>query len=130
MHPIAPTGSEKVRRHLNIGSELWSWENIFTLLGPWLRRDTHLLKFHLAQTFIETYKRCRSHHGTGIIDFDGITDAEVRGNPIEKDTEDVAMLVDVSIEQVNTWAEQMDIELQRPGDFGWRFNDKIVAPAV
>ena len=40
------------------------------------------------------------------------------------------MLADVSIEQVNTWAEQMDIELQnRPGDFGWRFNDKIVAPA-
>ena len=33
MHPIAPTGSEKVRRHLNIGSELWSWENIFTPLG-------------------------------------------------------------------------------------------------
>ena len=33
MHPIAPTGSEKVRQHLNIGPELWSWDNIFTPLG-------------------------------------------------------------------------------------------------
>lgn len=33
MHPIAPTGSEKVRHHLNVGSELWSWENIFKPLG-------------------------------------------------------------------------------------------------
>ena len=44
--------------------------------------------------------------------------------------EDVALLADVNLEQVLEWAAQMDTELQaRPGDFGWRFDGKIVAPA-
>ena len=67
-----------------------------------------------------------------ILDFDGtLTDAEAEGLPYREGyLEDVALLADVPIEQVNTWARQMDIELQnRPGDFGWRFNNKIVAPA-
>jgi methionyl-tRNA synthetase len=29
MHPIAPMGSEKVRHHLNVGEDLWSWTQIF-----------------------------------------------------------------------------------------------------
>ena len=39
MHPIAPTGSEKVRRHLNIGPELWSWEHIFKPLSELIDND-------------------------------------------------------------------------------------------
>lgn len=67
-----------------------------------------------------------------ILDFDGtLTDAEAEGLPYRDGyLEDVALLADVSIQQVNEWATEMDIQLQaRPGDFGWRFNDKIVAPA-
>ena len=39
MHPIAPTGSEKVRHHLNIGPELWSWEHIFKPLSELIDND-------------------------------------------------------------------------------------------
>ena len=67
-----------------------------------------------------------------ILDFDGtLTDAEAEGLPYRTGyLEDVAMLADVDVDQVNEWAQQMDVELQeRPGDYGWRFNGKIVAPA-
>lgn len=36
MHPIAPRGSEKVRHHLDVGPEFWSWDNIFSPLGSML----------------------------------------------------------------------------------------------
>jgi len=67
-----------------------------------------------------------------ILDFDGtLTDAEAEGLPYRTGyLEDVALLADVDINQVNEWAKQMDTQLQeRPGDYGWRFNNKIVAPA-
>ena len=67
-----------------------------------------------------------------ILDFDGtLTDAEAEGLPYRQGyLEDVALLADVDIAQVLEWASLMDTELQaRPGDFGWRFNGKIVAPA-
>lgn len=38
LHPVAPTGTEKVREQLGIGPELWSWSRIFegleSFMGP------------------------------------------------------------------------------------------------
>jgi methionyl-tRNA synthetase len=42
MHPIAPVGTEKVRRQLNVGDEFWSWERIFDPITSFLHRpDEH-----------------------------------------------------------------------------------------
>lgn len=67
-----------------------------------------------------------------ILDFDGtLTDAEAEGLPYREGyLEDVAMLADVELTKVLEWANEMDQELlDRPGDFGWKFNGNIVAPA-
>lgn len=97
-------------------------------------KDTLLLKSHLGRTFIEESRTLLEVYMARvlILDFDGtLTDAEAEGLPYREGyLEDVASLADVPVEQVNEWATRMDVELQhRPGDFGWRFNGKIVAPA-
>lgn len=67
-----------------------------------------------------------------ILDFDGtLTDAEAEGLPYRQGyLEDVALLADVDVDTVIQWASEMDDELlANPGDFGWKFNGHIVAPA-
>lgn len=67
-----------------------------------------------------------------ILDFDGtLTDAEAEGLPYRSGyLEDVALLANVDLQEAQQWASEMDQELlDRPGDFGWKFNGKIVAPA-
>jgi hypothetical protein len=67
-----------------------------------------------------------------ILDFDGtLTDAEAEGLPYRAGyLEDVALLANVDLQEAQQWASEMDQELlDRPGDFGWKFNGKIVAPA-
>ena len=97
-------------------------------------KGTLLLKFPPELTSIDAYWGLLEAHMARvlILDFDGtLTDAEAEGLPYRQGyLEDVALLADVPIEDVKEWATEMDGELQRrPGDFGWRFNEKIVAPA-
>ncbi len=46
LHPIAPVGCEMIREYLNVGKEIWSWENIFATLEELIvNKDNHRLKF-------------------------------------------------------------------------------------
>ena len=44
LHPMAPFGTEKVREYLQVGEELWSWDNIFEPLTFFVG-EGHELKF-------------------------------------------------------------------------------------
>lgn len=37
LHPIAPNGTEKVRRYLGVGEEIWSWSRIFDSLESFFK---------------------------------------------------------------------------------------------
>lgn len=39
LHPVAPTGTEKVREQLGIGPELWDWSRIFESLDKFIPSD-------------------------------------------------------------------------------------------
>jgi methionyl-tRNA synthetase len=46
MHPIAPAGTEMIRRYLRVGEEFWSWERIFEPLYAFMAGpETHRLEF-------------------------------------------------------------------------------------
>lgn len=39
LHPVAPTGTEKVREQLGVGPEIWDWSRIFDPLSSFLSAD-------------------------------------------------------------------------------------------
>jgi methionyl-tRNA synthetase len=43
LHPVAPEGTERIREHLRMGEELWSWERIFEPLAAFADLATHEL---------------------------------------------------------------------------------------
>lgn len=46
MHPVAPMGCEMLREYLNVGDELWSWDNIFCTFGEMFKESKeHEIKF-------------------------------------------------------------------------------------
>lgn len=46
IHPIAPNGCEIVREYLNVGEEIWNWDNIFNPIYVLIdNKDTHKLKY-------------------------------------------------------------------------------------
>lgn len=60
LHPIAPQGTEMVREYLNIGDEMWNWDNIFDSLGDTVLKGktAHEIKFLEPRT--DFFKRHES----------------------------------------------------------------------
>lgn len=60
LHPIAPEGTEMIRDYLNIGEEMWNWDNIFDSLGDTvLKGETeHAIKF--LEPRVDFFKRHES----------------------------------------------------------------------
>ncbi len=70
---------------------------------------------------------------TCVLDFDGtVTDAELEGRPFRDGyLEDLAVLTGRSVEEVRAEAARIEAEVAaRPGDHGWIYDGRIVAPAV
>ena len=44
VHPIAPDGCEMFKEYLNVGDELWNWDNIFEPLNVYFK-ENHSFKF-------------------------------------------------------------------------------------
>lgn len=45
LHPLAPQGTEMLRDYMNLGEELWNWDNIFSTLSDLCSGEDHKLKF-------------------------------------------------------------------------------------
>lgn len=47
LHPIAPDGTEMIREYLNVGAEMWDWDNIFGSLSENILKGeaSHKIKF-------------------------------------------------------------------------------------
>ena len=68
-----------------------------------------------------------------ILDFDGtITDAETEGAPYKEGyLEDIALIIDKDLKEIQIQAQAIEEEIHRDAqNFGWIYNDKIVAPAT
>ena len=68
-----------------------------------------------------------------ILDFDGtITDAEAEGRPYKEGyLEDIALIIDKDIQEIQQQAIEIEKEIHEDAqNFGWIYNDKIVAPAT
>ena len=68
-----------------------------------------------------------------ILDFDGtITDAETEGRPYKEGyLEDIALIIDKDIQEIQQQAIEIEKEIYEDAqNFGWIYNDKIVAPAT
>ena len=68
-----------------------------------------------------------------ILDFDGtITDAEVEGKPYKEGyIEDLALIIDKDLSDIQNQVQEIEEEIhQNAQNFGWIYNDKIVAPAT
>lgn len=56
LHPIAPTGCEKVRDYLNIDKKLWNWDFIFEPIYNFIDKD-HKLKYLMPRVdFFEKHE--------------------------------------------------------------------------
>lgn len=56
LHPLAPVGTEMVRDYLNVGDELWNWDNIFDSFEKLLPDENfHKLKF--LEPKVDFFKR-------------------------------------------------------------------------
>ena len=56
LHPLAPVGTEMVRDYLNVGDELWNWDNIFDSFEKLLPdENSHKLKF--LEPKVDFFKR-------------------------------------------------------------------------
>jgi len=70
---------------------------------------------------------------TCVLDFDGtVTDAEIEGRPFRDGyLEDLAVLTGRPIDEVRDHAARIEADVARsPGEHGWLYEGKIVAPAV
>ncbi|HTM22704.1 MAG TPA: hypothetical protein VL172_19410 [Kofleriaceae bacterium] len=68
-----------------------------------------------------------------VLDFDGtVTDAEVEGRPFRDGyLEDLAVLTGRPADEVRAAAERIEAEVAgEPGEHGWIYDGKIVAPAI
>ncbi len=59
LHPIAPTGCEKIREYLAVGNKLWNWEYAFLPLNELVSdKESHRLKFlEPKEDFFEKHSR-------------------------------------------------------------------------
>lgn len=60
LHPIAPDGTEMIREYLNVGEEMWDWDNIFGSLSENILKGeaSHKLKF--LEPRVDFFKRHES----------------------------------------------------------------------
>ena len=56
VHPIAPEGCEMFREYLNLGEELWDWNNIFEPVSFYIAdAESHKLKY--LEPRVDFFKR-------------------------------------------------------------------------
>ena len=68
-----------------------------------------------------------------VLDFDGtMTDAEEEGRPFRLGyLEDIAALAGAPLDEVVSLADRFEAVVnERPGDYGWVFGGRIVAPST
>ncbi len=58
LHPIAPTGCEKIREYLKVDEKIWNWDYAFSTLNELVTKEDHSLKFlEPKEDFFEKHSR-------------------------------------------------------------------------
>ena len=56
IHPIAPEGCEMFKDYLNIGDEIWNWDNIFEPINFYFK-DSENHKFKFLEPKVDFFKK-------------------------------------------------------------------------